>query len=120
MNFPIYYDKAGKPIKDTETWARMLETEARHVGLKKLWFGSIVISTVWLGIDHDFSYGALRRSLDEPNPHPIIFETMVFIRGRSGEQWRYRTIDEAEAGHKRAVRKMLNPVAVFKMWREYR
>lgn len=43
---------------------------------------------------------------DEPNPHPIIFETMVFKVTKKGkdmggeDQERYETLAQAKAGHK--------------------
>jgi hypothetical protein len=66
----------------------------------------IKVSTVWLGLDHNFFGGP-----------PLIFETMVFtLRDEpyvmpSGteywwegvEQYRYSTLVEAEAGHTRIL-----------------
>src|SRR5215813_8215351 len=49
----------------------------------------ILISTVFIGIDHNF-----RR--DGP---PLTFETMVFNGPLNEEQRRWTTWDEAEAGH---------------------
>jgi len=64
------------------------------------------ISTVFLGLDHQFGKGP-----------PLLFETMVFERGKKtnmgalleldGEQWRYPTWDDAEAGHHATVKKVL-------------
>jgi hypothetical protein len=49
------------------------------------------ISTIFLGIDHDLT----------GHGPPILFETMVFADGKpwDGEQQRYATRVEAEAGH---------------------
>jgi len=52
----------------------------------------VVISTVFLGIDHSFGRGA-----------PVLFETMTFAPGDAEGQWRYRTWQEAEAGHAAVV-----------------
>lgn len=54
--------------------------------------GDAWVSTVWLGIDHGFGYGA-----------PILFETMVF--GGEFDEWclRYQTRAEALDGHRRVV-----------------
>ena len=55
----------------------------------------VMISTIFLGIDHNFGDGP-----------PIIFETMVFGGvAPNSEQERYSTYDEAMAGHKRYVKK---------------
>jgi len=48
------------------------------------------VSTVFLGLDHSIGGGP-----------PLLFETMVFRDGEGGDQWRYCTWDEAEAGHRR-------------------
>lgn len=48
----------------------------------------ILISTVFLGIDHSFGYGA-----------PLLFETMVFNGPLEGAQDRYANWDQAKAGH---------------------
>lgn len=50
----------------------------------------ISVSTVFLVIDHNYS----RKGA------PILFETMVFGGRYDGLQFRYSTIEEAEAGHK--------------------
>lgn len=105
--------KDKKPVKvDTvEEWGVMFEnTDGRRVAQDTV--GDFWISTVFLGMDHNFSS-------DGP---PLLFETMVFdqsckrplrLRKDSGEeiesigedvyQNRYATWEEAEAGHKEAV-----------------
>lgn len=110
-----YYDMAGKPMELLE-WADKFEHSDRQIGHTKLWFGRVYISTVWLGLDHDFS-----APIDKPNPHPLIFETMIFFRDHGGnEQWRYSTKEEALAGHERAVRYCKNPLNIIKSWWRYR
>ena len=52
-----------------------------------------VISTVFLGLDHN----------PTGRGQPVLFETMIFGGWHDEFQVRYRTYDEAEAGHKRAV-----------------
>lgn len=54
--------------------------------------GDIWISTVWLGLNHNF--------FDGP---PLIFETMIFGGNLDQEMWRYSTVEEARAGHAFAV-----------------
>jgi len=54
-----------------------------------------LVSTVFLGIDHSFDGGK-----------PQLFETMIFPIGCSSEKYceRYGTLNEAKAGHKKAVK----------------
>jgi len=82
---------------------RVAETYIFNPYGKKIW-----VSTVFLGLDHNFSgYGP-----------PILFETMIFGGPYNTYQERYRTWDEAERGHARAVKKAMksrfNPVYLFK------
>lgn len=69
---PMYYHPDGLPIVDDELlpatlkWAMLME-QNRHVGSTKTIYGEL-LSTVWLGLDHNFSNSG----------PPIIFETMLF------------------------------------------
>ena len=71
---------------------------ARRVGLTNI--RKVRVSTVFLGIDHQFGDGP-----------PLLFETMVFPKNENAkmglwhdlDQERYSTWDEAEAGHARMV-----------------
>jgi hypothetical protein len=89
------------------TWGRWFQTADRHVGSD--WFFEIHISTVFLGLNHNFIF----------NGPDQWFETMVFgpryekewsILGK-GSYWsgddlfvqRYATVEQARAGHARAV-----------------
>ena len=72
---------------DLMTWANWLENHHdRHV--KDETIGESRISTVFLGLDHQFGDGP-----------PLIFETMVFGGPLDMEQERYATWEEAEIGH---------------------
>jgi len=82
---------------DLMTWARWLEAnnEARHVAAD--YVGPMWVSTVFLGIDHNFS----------TKGPPLLFETMVFTDSEELEDItcrRYATWDEAERGHRVALR----------------
>lgn len=71
-------------------WAADLE-KGNHVALSRTIYGE-KLSTVWLGLDHNFMLGP-----------PLIFETMLFSKKRKYElQWRYSTEEQARAGHRRA------------------
>lgn len=120
----IYYDRQGKPIYDTLQWAKLLEdrqykiVKQEHTPKKMYW-----VSTVWLGIDHDFSWRH-----DEPNPCPVIFETMVFDERPENQrttefsgdrtfapdlaQERYTTEAEALEGHARLLQRFSDMEAV--------
>lgn len=57
-----------------------------------------VVSTVWLGINHNFS---------DEGP-PIAWETMIFYDPDYEDwQWRYETREEAFAAHDRIVAKLI-------------
>lgn len=94
---PLYYVLIGKlavPSDDPKAWARMFEGTARIVAKTRI--GGCEISTVFLGLDHNFGSGGL----------PILFETMVF-RGGSGEECeRCETWEQAEAQHAEMVAKV--------------
>lgn len=73
-------------------WAYWFETADRQVARTEL--GSGLVSTVFLGLDHNHS----RRG------PPILFETMIFADGGEiVDMWRCSTWLEAEEQHKRAV-----------------
>jgi hypothetical protein len=55
--------------------------------------GNVVVSTVFLGLNHNYHGG-----------EPILFETMVFGGPHDDYQRRYRTHQEAQQGHAEALR----------------
>jgi hypothetical protein len=55
--------------------------------------GNVKVSTVFLGLDHNYS-------LDGP---PLLYETMIFGGEHDQYQERYATRDEALAGHRAAL-----------------
>lgn len=98
----MYYTPNGTPIPELMRWAMMFEHDdtglllGRHIGDTRSWFGLVRTSTVWLGLDHSFGTGP-----------PLIFETMSFVKGTGwSERYfeRYSTIEQAVAGHARAVK----------------
>jgi hypothetical protein len=71
-----------------------------------------LVSTVWLGLDHNFC--------DDGSP-PLIFETLIFSEDPelNGKQWRYATEAEAAEGHLVAVtlvRECSGPVCRLVRW----
>lgn len=62
-----YYDRQGRPLNDCFAWAKLFEDRKyARIALTILPDGKEV-STVWLGLDHNYFGGP-----------PLIFETMVF------------------------------------------
>jgi hypothetical protein len=93
--------------EDLMTWARWMESGGvanRRVAWTET--DDVRVSTVFMALDHNFDA--------EWGADPILFETMVFRR--KGESWdgdeceRYRTWDEAEAGHRRWVKETIGDV----------
>ena len=80
-------DENGKPkTVDLLTWAKWFETADTVIKQTKI--GDVKVSTVFLGLDHNFGEG-----------EPLIFETMIFGGEHDQEQDRYSTREEALAGH---------------------
>ena len=79
------------PIDDLMEWAKQFEIDNRVVQQDEI--NGIKVSTVFLGLDHSFGDGK-----------PLLFETMIFGGEHDGYQDRYSTWDEAEEGHKQALK----------------
>ena len=99
MNKYILND-AREPVlcSDLMEWGRWMETadDRRRVALWEK--DGVKVSTVFLGLDHQFVPG-----------EPLIFETMVFGGEWDGEQDRYSTWAEAQAGHDAIVARVQAP-----------
>lgn len=97
-----YYHRDGTPYPDGDTGLRAWGQDFQDERLKRVARDTlpngIVVSTVWLGLDHRFGQGP-----------PLIFETMVFLpSSASGNELameRYGTEADALAGHARLVAK---------------
>jgi hypothetical protein len=88
------HERRPVPVNDCLTWARWLEqVQDRHVADDK--FDDVRVSTVFIGLDHRYGDGP-----------PLIFETLIFGGALDGEMWRYSTWDDAEVGHKMAVKRV--------------
>ncbi len=95
-----YIEQNGEPIPEDDllAWAKWYETAARRVGDTSI--GKVRVSTVFLGIDHQFGNGP-----------PLLYETMVFGGISNEEQWRYPTRIEAEAEHAAVVERVRATIA---------
>lgn len=89
----ILVDRVPVEIEDTIEWGRWLQAADRVVKQDK--WGDVMVSTVFLGMDHQYGTG-----------RPLLFETMVFGLD-SDYQRRYSTWEEAERGHREVLRKVL-------------
>jgi hypothetical protein len=90
-----HYILDGHEVVETDmwSWARWFGEADRRVAKDDV--GAAWVSTVFLGIDHQFIPGG-----------PLeIFETMVFENGTYREHYteRYSTWDEAVDGHRKVV-----------------
>lgn len=88
MNGRYILDAHGEPqpCPDLLMWGLWMETADRHVAHTT--FGAVRVSTVFLGLDHRFGVGP-----------PLLFESMVFGGPLDGEQRRYASRADADAGH---------------------
>jgi hypothetical protein len=89
----VHYILVGQtvvPEPDLLKWALWYETGDRVV--KQTTVGATLISTVFLGLDHNFGDGP-----------PLLFETMTFTDGEDNDCERCSTWLQAEAQHERFV-----------------
>jgi hypothetical protein len=105
---PRYYDRNGQPI-DLYTWSvRFHDKDYQRVAKDE--GDGWKVSTVWLGLDHQFGDGP-----------PLIFETMVFGGPLDDETVRYSTLAEAEAGHAAVLERVRHAssssVATLRRWK---
>ena len=84
-------DENGEPkAVDALTWAKNFETADRNVAKDTI--GKFLVSTVFLGLDHNWSGEGL----------PVLWETMVFGLPDDEEMMlRYTSKADALQGHKR-------------------
>lgn len=83
-----------KPISDVEEWGMWMEKHSRIV--RRTDYNEVTISTVFLGLDHNFSGDGA----------PVLFETMVFGGKLDEAQERYASWEGAVRGHDEWVRKV--------------
>lgn len=75
-------------------WARWFDDDDKR-RVAKTMIGEVMVSTVFLGLDHRFGEG-----------RPLWFETMVFGGEHDDELERYTTVEESRLGHERWVDKV--------------
>lgn len=91
---PVYYILRDYKIVQVSflEWALWFEDATSRV-VDSTYVGKVHISSVFLGIDHNFSFD------DLVNHRPILFESMVFGGKLDQFQWRYSTLGETKRGH---------------------
>lgn len=87
----ILKGKIPVAVDDLFAWGNWIEKHDRRVNQTRI--GDVRVSTVFLGLDHNFGNGK-----------PLLFETMIFGGNRDSYQERYSTWKEAEKGHREAVK----------------
>jgi hypothetical protein len=76
-------------------WAQWWEMATNRIVDNTQINSEVTVSTIFLGLDHNWS-----------NRGPgVFFETMIFGGALDRDCWRYCSWDDAETGHKAAVRK---------------
>jgi hypothetical protein len=97
----ILIDTLPVEIDDLIFWAKEFNNNTKRI-VKKTNIGNILISTVFLGICHEF--------LDD-HKHCILFETLVFDDKKEcpeyeGHMIRYTTYQKALKGHNELVKEV--------------
>jgi hypothetical protein len=93
----ILVDKKPVQASSIFEWGNFMEdNDVKRVGIDYFKDKSIRVSTVFLGIDHNF----------RSEGPPVLFETMIFGGNLSEYQDRYCTWEEAEEGHSEAIKKI--------------
>jgi hypothetical protein len=95
MQYVLGPDHVPVPEPDFMAWCQWLGVDAnRHVAYDVI-SPTVGVSTIFLGVEHNRFSSA-----------PTLFETMVFDGDGYSEQRRYRTWDEAKAGHAEVVARL--------------
>lgn len=95
-------DEDGNPKLEVDLlkWASWFGSSFQKRIIKRdyFFFGAIIVSTVFLGLDHSYSA--------DSNAPPILYETMVFGKKFFYEEYqeRYSTKTQALDGHAKAVK----------------
>jgi len=93
-------DDKGEPVVEDclYRWGMWFETHSHNRIVNQEWVGSYKVSTVFLGLDHNWS----------PHGPPVLWETMVFGYGPlDSEMDRCSgTREQAEAMHQKMVDKV--------------
>ncbi len=87
-----YIEVDGEPVEwpddDVLGFGQWMQTADRHVDWTELEGGAVKVSTVFLGLNHQYGDGP-----------PVLYETMIFGGEHDELQARYHTRAEAAQGH---------------------
>lgn len=99
LSVPVFYILRDYKLVQVSSleWAVWFEDHTNRV-IDSTYIGNVHISTVFLGLDHNFDFN------DLANHRPILFESMIFGGQLDQFQWRYSTLGEAKNGHYELVR----------------
>jgi hypothetical protein len=101
VKYYILKEKEIIPCSDHIEWCNWIENSTNERIVNQTIIGEKMISTVFLGIDHSFQFR-------EYNRDPILFETMIFNKDGTTEnfQERYSTYHEALEGHNKILKRI--------------
>lgn len=90
-------DKNGQPVPEPNfnRWCRWFAKPENRVIWRDGLRNGVLVSTVFLGIDHNFSPSG--------RGPPVLWETIIFGGPLDGYQQRYRSSGAAFKGHKEAL-----------------
>jgi hypothetical protein len=100
MSAKYVLDEHGEPRVEADilAWSEWFARDERRIVRHQEWTRpdgtDVCVSTVFLGIDHNFGL---------PNRGPVLWETMVFVEGEGHDQYRYSSLEDAIRGHNRVV-----------------
>lgn len=84
---------SGNRMEDVIIWGQFFGNDSNRI-IQHHHFGEILVSTIFLGLDHNYFGGP-----------PLLFETMIFPNEEfKYYQERYSTWDESMQGHLKAVK----------------
>lgn len=95
----ILEDKTPVQVAGVKEWAEKFQGSS---SVARDTFGKVLVSTVFLGLDHSWTGGK-----------PLLFETMIFGGKHDGYQTRCSTWDEAIEQHEEACKLVSNK---FVLW----
>lgn len=92
-----YYILDGKTPVQVAGVNEWIDNSNENRNVKKDTFGKVLVSTVFLGMDHSYGEGP-----------PLLFETMIFGGKHNDYQTRCSTWDEAVIQHEEACKLVKN------------
>lgn len=103
-------DEQGNPVPEPDVlkWAAWFQDNRRV--LKHDRFGRVLVSTVFLGLDHSFSFE------ENEVKEPVLWESMIFKGKHADTQERYTSQRAALEGHQQLVMTVLSDLSWWDKW----